>query len=298
MTVKVNDKHVLDSPFSIEVNLVQLSPILYFGKEDSSVGMFDCPWGVAVNARDEIAVTDGMNHRVQIFNSDGKYLRSFGRKGNNAGEFKYPRRIAFHKNENVFVADQHNHRIQIFSFEGKYVGMFGGYGRLDCQLINPLGLSVDINGSIIVADTGNTLIKIFSPDGKFLRKVGGLGSFTCPFHCVQCDRYLILSDNEEHCIKVLDRNGNCQYRFGKQGGGEGEFDYPCCLSVNKSGHLMVCDSGNDRIQLFQLNGKFVGKIVPNQGSNLGEFNFPRSLAVLSNGRIVVSDESNHRIQIL
>jgi len=38
---------------------------------------------VAVNARNEIAVTD--NHRVQFFNSEGNYLRSFGRKGNKAG---------------------------------------------------------------------------------------------------------------------------------------------------------------------------------------------------------------------
>ena len=69
------------------------------------------------------------------------------------------------------------------------------------------------------------------------------------------------------------------------------------LSVNKSGHLMVCDSGNNRIQVFQLNGKFVGKFGT-KGSILGEFSCPRSLAVLSDGRIVVSDVLNHRIQIL
>ena len=45
MTVKVNGKHVLDSPFSIEVKLFQLSPVLSFGKEGSSVGMFNGPWG-------------------------------------------------------------------------------------------------------------------------------------------------------------------------------------------------------------------------------------------------------------
>ena len=67
--------------------------------------------------------------------------------------------------------------------------------------------------------------------------------------------------------------------------------------MNKSGHLMVCDLGNHRIQVFQLNGKFVGKFGTG-GSNLGEFSSPMSLAVLSNGRIVVSESHNHRIQIL
>ena len=69
------------------------------------------------------------------------------------------------------------------------------------------------------------------------------------------------------------------------------------LSVNKSGHLMVCDTGNHRIQVFEVDGKFVGKFGI-RGSNLGEFSSPQSLAVLSNGRIVESDVLNHRIQIL
>ena len=69
------------------------------------------------------------------------------------------------------------------------------------------------------------------------------------------------------------------------------------LLVNKSGHLMVCDELNHRIQVFELNGKFLGKFGI-RGANLGEFNRPTSLAFLSNGRIVVCDALNHRIQIL
>ena len=127
-------------------------------------------------------------------------------------------------------------------------------------------------------------------------KIGGQTFFSSPLHCIQCDRYLIVSDHEEHCIKVFHRDGNFQYKFGKQGGGDGEFKFPYCLSVNKSGHLMVCDSDNNRIQAFELNGKFVGKFGTN-GSNLGEFSSPCSLAYLSNGRIVVSDRRNNRIQM-
>ena len=66
--------------------------------------------------------------------------------------------------------------------------------------------------------------------------------------------------------------------------------------MNKSGHLIVCDSGNNRIQVFERNEKFVVKFGT-EGSNLGKFKSPWSVAVLSNGRIVVSDFSNHRIQI-
>ena len=135
--VKVNGEHVCNSPFTVLVKPFQFRPVLSFGKEGSSVGMFNYPWGVAVSARDEIAITDKNNHRVQIFNSDGNYVRSFGREGNKAGEFKNPSGIAFHNNGNIFVADKDNHRIQIFSGEGVYVGSFGGRGSLDNQLNYP-----------------------------------------------------------------------------------------------------------------------------------------------------------------
>ena len=43
VTVKVNGKHIHDSPFSIEVKSFQLSPVLSFGTKGSSVGMFNHP---------------------------------------------------------------------------------------------------------------------------------------------------------------------------------------------------------------------------------------------------------------
>ena len=275
----------------------QFKPVLSFGKKGSSVGMLNCPWGVAVSDTDEIAVADQLNHRVQIFDSDGNFSRSFGRQGNKEGEFWSPVGITFGKNRNIYVADNWNHRIQTFSGEGEYVGMFGGQGSLHTQLCNPCGLSTANSGNIIVADADNKLIKIFSSYGTFVKKMGGQRSFSFPVHCVHYEGYLIVSDRDGHCIKVFDGEGKFQYKFGNRGAWNGEFKFPGCLTVNKSGQLVVCDSGNDRLQVFQLDGKFLGSFGT-KGSNLGEFNNPRSVAVLSNGQIVVSDCGNNRIQII
>ena len=297
VTVKVNGQHIGDSPFPVQVTPFRFKPVLSFGNEGSSKGMFSFLGGVAVNAKNEIAVADSNNHRVQIFNSEGNYLRSFGRHGTKKGEFDFLTGITYHNNENIFVADYGNNRIQIFSGEGEYVGSFSGTGSLDSRFRNPRGLSVDSDGNIIVADSGNKLIKIFSPKGTFLKKIGGQGSFTLPIHCIQYEKYLIVSECSEHCIKVFDRKGNFQYKFGKKGAGDGELNNPNCLSVNKSGHLMVCDKNNHRIQVFELSGKFFG-MFGIKGGNLGEFNHPTSLAVLSNGQIIVCDSHNDRVQIL
>ena len=296
LLVKVNGEHISCSPFTVIVKPFQVKPVLSFGKQGSGDGMFKFPYGVAVSDGDEIVVADCNNHRVQVFDSDGTFLRSFGHKGENDGEFIYPTGIAINKDRQIFVADSDNNRIQILSWEGRHLDSFGGQGSLDSHLSGTWGLSLDSTGNIIVADTGNKLIKIFTPDGRFVMKIGGQGSFSFPAHCVQCGEYFIVSDSSEHCIKVFNREGHFQYKFGKQGERDGEFNNPRFLSVTQSKHLLVCDQGNRRIQVFELDGKFVGKFGTN-GSKLGEFNYPFSVAVLSNDQIVVCDKGNHRIQI-
>ena len=206
-SIKVNGEHFRGSPFTVLVKPFQFKPVLTFGKYGSANGMFQRPFGVAVSNRDEIAVADQWNHRVQIFNSNGDFIRSFGRNGSNQGEFNSPFGIAYDKDGNIFVADYYNHRIHIFSGEGSNKGMFGEEGILDSQLSCPSGLSLDTNGNIIVADTRYKLIEIFSPQGNFIRKIGRPGSFSFPLHCVQYDGYFIVSDSDDYSIKVFDEEG-------------------------------------------------------------------------------------------
>ena len=296
LLVKVNGEHISCSPFTVILKPFQVKPVLSFGKEGSGDGMFKFPFGVAVSDRDEIVVADHVNHRVQVFDSNGTFLRSFGHKGENAGELDNPTGIAINKDRNIFISDWGNHRVQIFSWEGRHLGSFGGKGSLDSQLSGPWGLSLDSTGNVIVTDTGNRLIKIFTPDGRFVMKIRGRRSFSWPVHCVHCGEYFIVSDSLEHCIKVFNREGHFQYKFGKQGQLDGEFNYPSFLSVTQSKRLLVCDRNNHRIQVFELDGKFVGKFGT-YGSKLGEFKEPFSVAVLSNDQIVVCDKNNHRFQI-
>ena len=295
-SVMVNGEHVSGSPFSVQVKPRKYKPVLSFAGDGSSAGMFDGPWGVAVNERDEIAVTDSGNNRIQIFSSDGTYLRSFGSLGNQDGEFDFPTGIAYLHNGNIVVADGKNNRLQIFSGKGEYLTQIGSEGNLDHQFNFPCCLSVGSDGNIIVTDADNKLIKIFTPSGQFLRKFGGEDLLVQPCHCIQKDQYFIVSDNGDDRIKVFNTEGNFVFKFGNKGNGNGDFNEPCSLSVDKAGHLMVCDSANDRVQVLKLSGKFITKFG-RHGSEIGEFNTTCSTAVLTDGRIVVAD-FNNRIQII
>ena len=291
-----NGANVRDSPLEAQVQTKRYIPVLSFGQKGESVGEFNGPWGVAVNDRDEIAVTELWNGRVSVFSSDGTHLRSFGSEGQKNGEFNLPSGIAFDSLGNIVVTDCKNHRVQVFDRYGKFLSKFGEDGSLDHQLKNPEGLSIIGNGDIIVTDRGNKLIKIFSSSGEYLRKFDGAGSLVEPYYCIQYGQYFIVSDFSDHSIKMFDLEGKFISKFGKKGKKDGEFNSPRFLSVNKEGLLMVCDSYNHRVQVFELSGKFVTKFG-SEGSKRGEFKYPVSTASLSDGRIVVSDKNNHRIQI-
>ena len=299
-SVRINGEHVSGSPFTVQVKPRQYEPVLSFGRKGSSwsSGKFDCPWGVAVNERNEIAVTDCSNNRVQIFSCNGKFIRSFGKKGVKKGEFKDPSGIAYLNNGNIVVADTYNDRLQIFTERGEYLAQIGNEEIPDHQFNSPMGLSVDNDGNIIVADANNKLIKIFTPSGQFLRKFGGEYLLVDPFHCIQKDQYFIVSDNGDHCIKVFNTEGDFLYKFGNIGKGDGEFVEPYCLSVDKAEHLMVCDYANDIVQVLDLSGKFITKIRVPYGGEVEPFELPTSTAVLTDGRIVLTDFYNDRVLII
>ena len=288
--------NVRDSPLETQVQTRRFRSVLSFGQKGESLGMLHLPWGVAVNDRDEIAVTEWGNNRVSVFSSDGTHLRSFGRKGNNNGEFKRPKGIAFDSHGNIVVADCYNHRVQVFDRNGNFLSMFGEQGSRENQLESPQGLSINGNGDIIVADKGNKLIKIFSSSRKYLRKFGGSGSLVTPYHCIQHGQYFIVSDYSDHSIKKFNLEGKFIARFGKRENKDGEFSGPCYLSVTKESLLMVCDAVNCRVQVFEVSGKFVTKFG-SEGSGREEFKNPVSTANLGDRRIVVCDYSNNRIQV-
>ena len=96
---------------------------------------------------------------------------------------------------------------------------------------------------------------------------------------------------------MFNTEGNFLYKFGNEGEGDGEFVQPFCLSVDKAGHLMVCDSANDRVQILELSGEFITEFGL-MSDRIEEFIGPISTAVLTDGRIVVSDWCDDCIKII
>ena len=58
----------------------------------------------------------------------------------------------------------------------------------------------------------------------------------------------------------------------------------------------MSEYGNDRIQVFDPQGRFLRK-WGSEGNGDGEFIQPQGLAIDSNGDVYVSDQGNHRILV-
>ena len=71
------------------------------------------PHFCAVNAENDIIVSDFHNHQVKVFDSEGSFKFAFGSNGEGNGQFNAPTGVAVDSKGNILVADWGNSRIQV-----------------------------------------------------------------------------------------------------------------------------------------------------------------------------------------
>ncbi len=156
-----------------------------------------------------------------------------------------------------------------FDSSGKLLKSFGGG-----MFVFPHGLYVDKQDNIWVTDgqgkdgKGHQVFK-FSPDGKVLMKLGKAGiagdgqdEFNAPSAvAVAPNGDIFVADghggNTNARIMKFDKNGKLIKTWGHKGSGEGELNVPHALAFDSKGRLFVADRGNNRIQIFDQDGKFL-----------------------------------------
>lgn len=119
------------------------------------------PTYLAVDPAGNLYVSDTMNARVQVFDPEGKYLRTVGDRGDVAGSFSRPKGVALDSFGNLYVADSDWANVQIFNPKGQALLFFGGRGRYPGLLNNPSGIAIDTENKIYVADTQNLRVTVY-----------------------------------------------------------------------------------------------------------------------------------------
>lgn len=188
-----------------------------------------------------------------------QFVNEWGSKGSGNGQFLRPHDLEFNSdNTRLYVVDRDGNRIQVFDKNGEFLFKFGEKGGKEGQFSVPYGIDVDSNGNVWVADRGNHRIQKFDSDGNFILKFGNSGK----------------SPSSE----------------------PGKFDNPRHLEVDKEvKNVYVADSKNNRIQQFDINGKFI-KAIGEFGKSEGQFNLPTTVEIDSMGNFFVNERGNERIQ--
>tara|TARA_Y100000780_G_scaffold20504_1_gene17399 strand:+ start:158 stop:709 length:552 start_codon:yes stop_codon:yes gene_type:complete len=81
--------------------------LLYLGTEGTGAGrgtgdgQFHNPKGISVDRAGNVYVAETINHRVQVFDSNGRFLRKWGSEGSGDGQFNRPTGIAIDRAGNV-----------------------------------------------------------------------------------------------------------------------------------------------------------------------------------------------------
>ncbi|MBV6522838.1 MAG: Virginiamycin B lyase [Gemmatimonadaceae bacterium] len=195
-----------------------------------------------------------------------------------------------------------------FNPAGELVHAFAGG-----LLISPHGIAVDPDGNVWVTDCactgraqadgpakGHQVFK-FSPDGTLLMTLGKAGGGKEPEHFWQPNDVLVASDGtifvaEGHSssaganarILKFSKEGTLLSTWGTWGHGTGELDQPHALAMDSQGRLFVGDRGNDRIVIYDQDGRILDTWY--------QFSRPSGIYIDKQDRIYVADSESGSVE--
>ena len=292
--VKINGEKLPTCPFTLPVKERQLVVIGELDLKFNQGQEFQVPNGIAVNKQGDIAVVDYHGNCVFVFNKEGNCLKQIGKEGTGPGQFKNPNGVSFLSNNEVLIADQSNNRIQHINIRTGYVvKTFGKKGERKGQFKTPISICLDDTERIVVSEFSNNRVQVMSKEGEALFTIGDSGpeKLSTPYSCIPYKNIFLVTERDNHVIKAFDASNTFLYKFGEKGNQDGQFNSPRGMCLDGSKNLLVCDSDNNRVQRFSLDGRFTGKTtVPIQS--------PFQIVTAPDGRILVTSLKAKKIYIL
>ena len=192
----------------------------------------------------------------QIFGSE-----LYGPLGLNA-----PRAIAMGLDDDFYVADSRNHRVLHIASDGSLLQAWGSFadifsGDAPIGTFNePWGIAVGPDGSVYVTDTWNHRVQKFGKDGEPIKTWGQYGQ------------------------PILELPETAGSLWGPRG-----------IAVDSRGQVLVADTGNKRIVIFDQDGNYITEFGSG-GFDPGQFDEPVAVTVAPSGTVYVTDTWNQRVQ--
>ena len=175
-----------------------------------------------------------------------------------------------------------------FDASGKLIKSFGSG-----MFLFPHGIAVDKDDNVWITDgqlangKGFTVVK-FSPDGKVLMTLDY--AFNQPNDvAIAPNGDIFVAEGHTPMmgsaqILKFNKDGKFLMKWGKHGSGPGEFEVPHTLAFDSRGRLFVGDRANNRIQIFDQDGKFLDQWK--------QFSRPSGMYIDKNDILYVTDSES------
>jgi DNA-binding beta-propeller fold protein YncE len=272
-----------------------------FGTFGSFSGQLAAPTDIAINGG-QLFVADSVNHRVQVFDSAGRLRYQFGRHPDDQhqgmGHLHYPMVITTDPaGTTVGVCEKFEGRCQVFDakalvahyrpvneaswwYKYPYFHYRSGLSIVRLSLSHGM-INVGVDPSLAPFGVRPTKVQLplSTQDGSV--------------------EILVTAEEDLHRINLMEATptgGRSLDSFGSYGAGPGQLIMPEGATMDRWGRIWVSDTLNNRIQVFDINGRLL-KII-GEGSGRLRFREPGEGAVDPWGRVYIPDGGNGRIVVL
>lgn len=216
------------------------------------------PFGVAVDADDNVYVVDSAAKLVRVFDAQKAFRRNI-----EATQFERPTGIAVDSpNGRIYVVDSSrkdslNHVVHVLAIDGTYLTSLGGQGTDEGKFFFPTYVTIDSSGNLYVTDTLNSRVQVLDPSGTHLKTIGKMGDGFGMFHKpkgVALDRFgnVYVVDSVWSNVQIFNPKGEVLLYFAGRGGIPGLLNNPTGIAIDAQNRIYVADSFNARVAIYEL----------------------------------------------
>ena len=164
--ISIQGQPIRESPFHPAVT----SSVMNLGAPIHTIAGFDEPWGIAINHKGEIVVSERGSGHISTYTPSGKKLRTIDLEGLQLFG------LTLDREGNIIVGEDTNNSIRKYSPEGQLLASVGTRGTRPLQFHAPRDIAINTrNNKVYVADCNNHRIQVLNSDLSFSTTFGKQG---------------------------------------------------------------------------------------------------------------------------
>ena len=299
LCVMINGCRIRGSPFTIGVR----SSIDNLSRQMFSNEFVKSPFGITVNSKQNVIITERDRHCVKVFSPDGGMARSFGSFGSGRGQFNTPCEIAVDHHDNIAVLDFNNHRIQMFTEDGNFLRQVGPDGKGPLQFKDPTAIAFNTyNKRFYVIDKRErSSVQILSPEFVPCGSLGtdlkeNLISGDSSLWCIGCDRLGKVYVTNLYRVHIFEAEGTFLKTIGTMSSPFAVL--PGGIAFDERNLMYISSRSIRKIYIFDTDIKCTPiKIIDIDGEKEGNCDHCRGVAVDHYGIVYLCDTYNNCIRM-